>query len=108
MSMDTTFRPMGNTVLVGTAAVAAVNKESAMGVSSFRVRCLVAAYLTWGPTAAVTAAGAPTAGNAGVANTLGMPAGGNAMYIEVPPGSFFISSVAASFEVTPGAGGTGG
>jgi hypothetical protein len=41
-------------------------------------------------------------------NTIGMTAGGNAAYIEVPAGSFFIASVAASFEITPGSGGTGG
>ncbi len=107
MSVDTTFKPLGPTTLVGVTAVAPMTKDAAGGVTTFRLRCLATAYLTWGPSSSITAAGAPSAGTPS-SNTIGMTTGGNAAYIEVPAGSFFISSVAASFEVTPGSGGTGG
>ena len=104
MSIDTTFRPLGPTVLVGTAAVSP-GAHLSSGCSTFRVRCLVSAYLGWGN----DNVGAPVAPAAGVpaVNTLGFSAGDIA-YVELPYNVFFISSVAASFEVTPGQGGTGG
>ena len=104
MSIDTTFRPLGPTSLVGVAAVAS-GAHLSSGCSTFRVRCLVAAYLSWGN----ASVGAPVAPAAGVpsANTLGFNAG-DVAYVELPYNVFFISSVAASFEVTPGQGGTGG
>lgn len=107
MSIDTTFKPIGQTVLVGVAAVAAVDKGAQAGVTTFRIRNtnVAANYITWGPTAAVTAAGAPVAGTPSV-NTIGVPIGG-VVYLEVPAASFFIATL-ASFEVTPGTGGIGG
>jgi len=105
MSIDTTFHPITQTVLVGTTAVQ-VAPDTQLDATTFRVRCLAAAYLTWGPTG-VTAKGAPAAG-VPVFNTLGMSVVGSVMYIEVPSNSFFISNVAASFEITGGKGGVGG
>ncbi len=105
MSIDTTFKPSGPTTLVGVTAVAPMTRDAAAGVTTFRVRCLVTGYLTWGPTnavASITPAAAPAP------NTIGMTSGGNAAYIEVPAASFFIASAAAAFELTPGSGGTGG
>lgn len=104
MSIDTTFRPLGPTQLVGVTPLQAADLSS--GCSTFRVRCLVAGYLSWGSSSAVTAKGAPAAGSP-VADTLGMAAGAVA-YLELPYNSWFISNVAAAFEVTPGQGGTGG
>ena len=106
MSVDTTFKPIGATTLVGATALQLVDTEASAGDCTFRVRCLVTGYLTWGPSG-VTSKGAPVAGTPSV-NTIGMTAGGNAAYIEVPAASFFVSSNAAGFEVTPGSGGTGG
>jgi len=106
MSVDSTFKPMTATYLVTTAAVN-IPEAFGAGISTFRVKCLAAAYITWGPTSSVTAKGAPAAG-VPVVNTLGMATIGSVMYIEVPANSFFISSVATAFEVTGGEGGTGG
>lgn len=108
MSIDTTFQPKSPTFLVGATALQ-VAPDSQMGVTTFRVRLIVAgpAYLSWGFNNAVTAKGAPAAG-VPVANTLGMTVAGSVMYIEVPGNSWFISSVAAAFEITGGQGGVGG
>jgi len=105
MSIDTTFHPITQTVLVGAAAVQ-VATDTQLDANTFRVRCLVAAYLTWGNKSTITAAGAPAAG-VPVMNTIGMAAGG-VMYVEVPANSFFIASAAAAFEITGGKGGVGG
>lgn len=105
MSIDTTFHPITQTILVGAAAVQ-VSTDTQLDANTFRVVCKAAAYLSWG-NSAVTAKGAPIAG-VPVFNTLGMVTIGTVMYIEVPANSFFISSVAASFEITGGKGGVGG
>lgn len=105
MSIDTTFHPITQTVLVGAAAVQ-VATDTQLDANTFRVRCLVAAYLTWGNNSSITAKGAPAAG-VPVMNTIGMAAGG-VMYVEVPANSFFIASAAAAFEITGGKGGVGG
>ena len=105
MSIDTTFHPITQTILVGAAAVQ-VALDTQQDNTTFRVRCLLAAYLTWGNSNTITAKGAPAAG-VPVMNTLGMTAG-TVMYIEVPANAFFISSVAAAFEITGGKGGVGG
>jgi predicted branched-subunit amino acid permease len=106
VSIDTTFHPITPTILVGVTAVQAA-VDTQQDNTTFRVRCLVAAYLTWGNKSTITALGAPAAGVPS-ANTLGMSVVGSAMYIEVPANSFFISSIAASFEITGGKGGVGG
>jgi hypothetical protein len=106
MSIDTTFHPITQTVLVGTAAVQ-VATDTQQDNTTFRVLCVAAAYLTWGNSNAITAKGAPTAGNP-VFNTLGMLTVGSVMYIEVPANSWFISNAAASFQITGGKGGVGG
>lgn len=106
MSIDTTFHPITQTVLVGVTAVQ-VATDTQLDANTFRVKCLAAAYLTWGNAAAITAKGAPAAG-VPVFNTLGMATIGSVMYIEVPANSWFISNVAASFEITGGKGGVGG
>lgn len=99
MSLVAAFQPLGPTVLVG---VTALQVPGASAAGSFRVRCLVTAYLTWGTQSTVTAAGAPVAGTPSPA-TVGMTAG-NVEKITLPGNSYFISSVAASFEITPGEG----
>lgn len=106
MSIDTTFHPITQTILVGVTAVQ-VATDTQLDANTFRVKCLAAAYLTWGNNGNITAKGAPAAG-VPVMNTLGMATIGSVMYIEVPANSFFISSVAASFEITGGKGGVGG
>jgi hypothetical protein len=108
VSIDTIFHPIGQTVLVGLTAVQ-VNPDTQLDCSAFRVRLIVAgpAYLTWGNKASITAAGAPGAGTP-VMNTVGMVNIGTVLYIEVPSNSYFISNVAASFELTGGKGGVGG
>jgi hypothetical protein len=104
MSVDTTFKPLTGIVQVGASAVQVVPTQS-FGVTTFRVRCLTAGYLTWGPKSTVTAGGAPAPGP--VANTLGLATNAVA-YIDVPATSWFISSVAAGFEICGGQGGTSG
>lgn len=106
LSIDTTFHPITQTVLVGTSAVQ-VAIDTQQDNNTFRVVCKVAAYLTWGNSSSLTAKGAPAAG-VPVMNTLGMATVGTVMYIEVPSNAFFISNVAASFEITGGKGGVGG
>jgi hypothetical protein len=105
MSIDTTFHPITQTILVGATAVQ-VSTDTQLDATTFRVRCLVTAYLTWGGNSSITAKGAPAAG-VPVFNTLGMTVG-SVMYIEVPSNSFFIASAAAAFEITGGKGGVGG
>lgn len=99
MSIDTTFKPQGPTTLVGVTAVQVDQGQA--GSSTIRVRCLVTAYLTWGVASTITAAGAP--GATPVVNTVGLTAG-TVETFEIPIRMFFISSVAAAFEVTPGMG----
>lgn len=105
MTIDSTFKPLGATVVVTNAAVQPLQTSAADGVTTFRVRCLAAGYLTWGGSN-VTAKGAPSAG-APSPSTMGFPVG-TISYIEVPAASYFISSVANGFELTPGSGGSGG
>jgi hypothetical protein len=103
MSEISAFNPQGSTVLVGTSAVQVPGASSPGGSSGgFRVRCLISGYLTWGQTSGVTAAGAPSGGSP-VAATVGMSAGATETF-KLPPQSYFISNVAASFEITPGEG----
>jgi hypothetical protein len=106
MSIDTTFHPITQTVLVGATAVQ-VATDTQLDNTTFRVLCVAAAQLTWGNNAAITAKGAPTAG-VPVFNTLGMLTIGSVMYIEVPSNSWFIASAAAAFQITGGKGGVGG
>ena len=107
MSLDTTFKPFGNTVSVGGTAVQ-VATDNQLGITTFRVRCLVAgpAYLIWGNKSTIVSNNGPGAGP--VMNTLGMSVVGSVMYIEVPGNSWFISNTAGAFEITGGQGGVGG
>jgi hypothetical protein len=107
MSIDTTFHPITQTVLVGVTA-AQVSPDTQLDATTFRVRCMsaVSVYLTWGNSAAITSK-TPSAGT-NAFNTLGMIGVGAVMYIEVPSNSFFIASAAAAFEITGGKGGVGG
>lgn len=112
MSVDTTFKPLTPTALLGTAAAQiAADSSCAAGMTTFRVSSLLVArgYIAWGPKAAGLAAVAPTGTSATTVsvNTIGVPAGGT-VYIEAPASSFFIASAAAAFEVTGGSGGNGG
>lgn len=102
MSAGSAFQLQGQTFLVGVSAVQVVGAGSGVTTSTVRIRCLVSAYLTVGGTSAVTAAGAPGAGSP-VSNTIGMSAGGVEV-LSMGVGNWFISNVAASFEVTVGEG----
>lgn len=99
MSLTSTFTPQGPTVLVGVTAVQIPNNitPSQFGSTTYRVRCLVTAYLTWGQASTVAAVGGPGT------NTLGMTAGGVETFI-LPGQNYFIANVAAAFEMTPGEG----
>ena len=108
MANDSTLTPKGPTVLVGTTVVQ-VNAANPNEYSvSYRVRCLVTAYLAWStnndvtPGAPVITATAPSAGTS-QPNTLGMTAGAVETFT-LPPNAWFVSSVAAAFEVSPGEG----
>jgi hypothetical protein len=102
MSIDTVFKPAAPLTLVGVTAVQPCPGQNGTGIYTFHVRCLATAYLTWGRNAAVVAAGAPAAGVPSP-NTVGMTIGGVETF-EIPGDSFFISTVAASFELIGGSG----
>src|SRR5690242_12792085 len=106
MTNNTTFKPLAPTFVVSTAAVQSTGADLALGVISFRVRCIAAAaaYLTWGGSGVASVT--PAAGTPAV-NTIGV-APGAVVYLEIPAGSFFVASAATAFEVTPGQGGSGG
>lgn len=108
MSIDVTFKPIGVTALVpaSTATVQVVDKGAYLGATTFRVRCVIAGYLNWGQQSTLGAAVAPSAGTPSQ-NTIGMAAGAVA-YLEVPASSYFRGDGTATFELTPGTGGTGG
>jgi hypothetical protein len=105
VSIDTTFKPTGPTVLIAATATQ-VATQNAGGVYSFRVVNLATAIqrFSWGRTAAAATAlggAAPTA--AGTPNTITM-LGGTVETFEIPVDSFFIASSATGFEFTPGQG----
>lgn len=100
MANNSAFGPNGPTVLVGVSAVQVQATQNVV-VQSYRVRCLVTGYLTWGPTNSVTSVGAPAAGVPS-ANTLGMTAGNVESFCL--PNGWFIASGAGAFELTPGEG----
>jgi len=106
MSVDTTFKPIGKTVVAGAAGAAVQPNDSSAsaGVTTFRIRCTTGGYLTWGASG-IAAATAPTTGTPQT-NTLGFAAG--VAYIEAPAASFFRSDATGVFEITGGMGGTGG
>ena len=109
MAIDTTFKPLIGTYLLssGTPLQPVPKDGSSGGVNSFRVKNTTATrqYINWG----LAAPAVPVAPAAGVPaiNCIGLEAGGVA-YIDVPPSSFFNCSATATFEITPGSGGTGG
>jgi hypothetical protein len=109
MSVDTTFKPLSSTFLIGVTATQVINSGAVTaGANTMRIQNILTTrqYLTWGPSSTVTAAGAPAAG-APVPNTIGL-AGGESIYLEIPPTSYLIANIAAAFEVTAGTGGVGG
>lgn len=106
MSVDTTFKPIGKTVVVGPTggAVQPNDSSASAGIITFRIRCTVAGYLTWGGQA-VAAAVAPALGTP-QSSTLGFAIG--VAYIDAPAASFFRGDGTSAFEITGGTGGTGG
>jgi hypothetical protein len=102
MSVDTVFKPLGPTTLVGVTAVQ-VNTNLSAGISSYRIRNLLSTvqYFAWGP----STVGAPAAPTAGVPspNTIGMLPNSVETF-ELPINIYFIAGSAAAFEVTPGMG----
>jgi hypothetical protein len=107
--IDTTFKPITGNTYVGSGAVQVAIASAIQHVSTFRVRNpgSGAAYIAWGPTSGVAAPSAPSSGTTIANNSIGVGAG-LSVYIAVPPGSYFIASSGATFEVIGGAGGTGG
>jgi hypothetical protein len=109
MAYDSTFTPKGPTVLVGIApAVQVATANPSEWPTSYRVRCLATAYLSWytfqdvgapPPTITVTA----PAANVPSPQTIGMSLGGVETFT-FPPNAYFQASVAAAFEITPGEG----
>lgn len=105
MSIDTTFKPIGKTVVVGiTGGAVQPNDQGAyLGVVTFRIRCTTTGYLGWG-TVGLAAPTAPVIGTP-QQNVMGFTAGTNPTYIEVPANSYFRSDGTGVFEITGGAGG---
>jgi hypothetical protein len=103
MSVDTVFKPLGPSVLVGTTAVQIVTSANPAGVSTFRVRNTqaVVAYFAYG-SASVAAPVAPTAGGPAY-NTIGMLPGSIETF-ELPAASYFIAAAVGGFEMVPGQG----
>lgn len=105
---DTAFQPFGPTYLVTGNVVQAVafNNQQA---TSYRIRNVTVtnAYLTWSP--ALPSGSAPSITNvtpaAGVPapNVIGMVASSVEVF-RLPPAAWFQTSVAGTFEVTPGEG----
>lgn len=102
MGIDTTFMPLGPTTLVGVTPLLLVPKGTGAAGTSVRVRCLVTGYFSWGNTSSVAAPVTPVAGTPSI-NTIGMTAGGIETF-ELSAMSWFVSSNAAGFEMTPGQG----
>lgn len=114
-SINTTFQPMTDTIVVDNTGAAQVPGALERGATTFRCVARIAnAYLAWGQQSTVTAPSAPAAvgvvasskGGGVMGLTLGVPC-----YIEVPPGSWFIGSAVfatSNIEITGGSGGTGG
>lgn len=104
MSIDTTFKPMGPTVAVGTSAVQVVNVAGnvASGITSFRIVNITATAASIGYGTSATNALSTIPGFA-----VTVPPNG-VCYLEVPYNTWFIASAATTFQVTPGMGGVGG
>ena len=110
MAYDSAFSPFGQTHLVGTTSVQikATNNDNP---TSYRIRNLKTTdqYFSWAPPepgdAAVTCVtpAAPTNG-APVTNTLGMAGTSTIVISGIPANAWFLSNVAAGFEVTSGEG----
>jgi hypothetical protein len=112
MSVDTTFHPLTETIVVDSTAAAQIKQGAMRGTTTFRIAARGAApgvvYVAYG----IAAPAAPTAPAAvgTLLNTIGI-AIGTVCYVELPGNSFFIASAAftTSFvEITGGIGGVGG
>lgn len=114
MSVDTTFKPTGPTILVGVTPVQIQvgGNQGSIGDAVY-VRCLAAAassaYFFYGPSAASLASlptVPPTGATAALSasNALGM-FGQTVKVFAIPSNSFVVASAAAAFEMTPGQGG---
>jgi hypothetical protein len=98
---DATFAPYGSVYLIGTTPVQVLTTNN-VNPTSYRIRCLVTGYISWGPNSGVPTPTAPTAGVPSP-TTLGMSAGGIETFT-LPPNGYFQSSNAAGFEVIAGEG----
>jgi hypothetical protein len=113
MSIDTTFHPLTETIVVdNTAGGAQIKAAGQRGVTTFRIAARGTApgvvYVAYGQAAPAAPAVPAAVGVYG--NIIGV-AIGTVAYLEVPPGSFFITNAvfATSFaEITGGIGGVGG
>lgn len=108
MSVDTVFQQKGPTVLVTNSAIQAISSGTTnlVGMVTFRVVNLSASAqrLGWGDTAAKTSSAGPS--GAGVANEVNsvLIQGNSVETFEFQSTTFFISSTASGFEMTPGQG----
>jgi hypothetical protein len=102
MSVDTVFKPQGPSTLVGVTAVQIPNGGS--GTTSFRVYNTVATEqcFTWGQTAAVVAAGPPTAGVPSPTTICMLPT--SVETFEIPSNSWFIGNAGSAFVFVAGQG----
>jgi hypothetical protein len=114
VSVDTTFKPTGPAILVGTSPVQIQvgGNQGSIGDAVY-VRCLAAAassaYFFYGPSAAALASlpTVPPTGATGATsapNALGM-FGQTVKVFQIPSNSFVVASAAGAFEMVPGVGG---
>lgn len=107
-SINPVFQPLTPMYAVDDSAAVQITEAGQVGATVFRIRAITASgYISWGPKSTVAAPTAPSAAGQKSPNTIGVTLG-QAVYIEVPPNSYFIGSAAfgtGSFEVTGGQGG---
>jgi hypothetical protein len=112
VSIDTTFHPLSETVVVDSTAAAQV-KAGQRGATTFRLvmrssGAAATAYVAYGaaaPAAPAAPVGVGVFGNV-ISLSVNVP-----IYLELPTNSFFISSAAFAtswIEITGGIGGVGG
>ena len=104
MSVDTIFKPIGSTTLVGVTPVQLNSQgNNSGGMVSVRIRNLLgtAQYFSWGTSASVSVT-VPTAGVPSP-NTIGMLQTSVETF-ELPPNAWVVANAAAAFEMTPGQG----
>ena len=110
MAYDSAFSPFGDTYLVGSSAVQVISKNNE-NPTSYRIRNLKTTdqYFSWAapvPGGATITPVTPVAPSSGVpsVNTLGMAGTTTIVISGIPANAWFLSNVAAGFEITAGEG----